>query len=153
MTHLHVCHDSFICVPWLIYMCAMAHFYTIWRVRYMTWRVHIRHMNKCIDIRDMRRDAFTYVTWDVTHSHTWHEQVSQILDCLCMCIHIRHIRDMNKNRSFTTTQPQRLLIDSSLTSGQTTISYILYPKPYILNPKPLSQKPWTPNPKPRPKTR
>ena len=25
MTHLHVCHDSFTCVPWLIYMCAMTH--------------------------------------------------------------------------------------------------------------------------------
>ena len=27
MTHSYMCHDSFICVPWLIHMCAMTHSY------------------------------------------------------------------------------------------------------------------------------
>ena len=27
MTHFYVCHDKFVCVPWLISMCAMTHFY------------------------------------------------------------------------------------------------------------------------------
>jgi len=27
MTYSYACHDSFICVPWLIYMCAMTHSY------------------------------------------------------------------------------------------------------------------------------
>ena len=29
MTHSHVCHDSFTCVPWLIHMCAMTHVYDL----------------------------------------------------------------------------------------------------------------------------
>jgi len=30
MTHSHVCHDSFICVTWLIHMCAMTHYFVLY---------------------------------------------------------------------------------------------------------------------------
>jgi len=41
MTHSYVCHDSFICVPWLIHMCDTTHSY-VWHdsficVTYLVW--------------------------------------------------------------------------------------------------------------------
>ena len=53
MTHLHVWHDSCLCVTWLILMCGMTH-------------VYVRH------------DSFTCVTslihmCDMTHAYAWHD--------------------------------------------------------------------------------
>ena len=59
MTHphltwlIHVWHDSFICVTWLIHVCDMTHSY-VWHDSFIcvTWLIHI-----C----------------DVTHSYAWHD--------------------------------------------------------------------------------
>jgi len=41
VSHSYVCHDSFLCVPWLIPMCAMTHSY-VWHDSFMcvTWLLH-----------------------------------------------------------------------------------------------------------------
>ena len=38
-THSYVCHDSFICVTWLIHMCAVTHSY-VWRDSIL-WLIHV----------------------------------------------------------------------------------------------------------------
>jgi len=65
MTHLHVWHDSFTCVTWLIYMCDMTH-------------LHVWH------------DSFTCVIWliymcDMTHLHVWHDSFTRVPWLIYMC--------------------------------------------------------------------
>ena len=43
MTHSYVCHDSFICVPWLIHMRAMTHSY-VYHDSFLSQRLHHYHM-------------------------------------------------------------------------------------------------------------
>jgi len=71
MTHSYVCHDSFICVPWLIHSFICA-----------TWLVHMRdvtHSYMCAMTRSyVCHDSFVYVPWlihmcDMTHSYVWHD--------------------------------------------------------------------------------
>jgi len=66
MAHLCVCHESFVCVPWLICVCTMTHIYSN-----MT---HSHFLGKTT----LTGDSFTRVAWlihtfDMTHSHMWHE--------------------------------------------------------------------------------
>ena len=52
MTHSYVRHDSLICVPWLIHMCAMTHSYVCHdSFICVTWLIHM---------------------WDMTHWYVWH---------------------------------------------------------------------------------
>jgi len=67
MTHSYMRHDSFICVPWLIHMCAMTHSY-VWHDSFifMTWLIHVCH------------DSFICVTWRIlmyamTNFNVWHD--------------------------------------------------------------------------------
>jgi len=93
VAHLHVWHDSFIFVPWLIHMCDMTHSY-VWNDSFIcvTWVIHmcdVTHSHVCRDsfIRVtclihmygmihwyVWRDSFICVTWlihmcDMTHSY------------------------------------------------------------------------------------
>jgi len=64
MTYSYVCHDPFICVTWLIHMCAMTHSYA-WHVK---WQVHGYDINHLF----VSHTLSIYVTWlihvcDMTH--------------------------------------------------------------------------------------
>jgi len=71
MTHPYVCHDSSICVPWLIHMCAMTHSY-IWCDSFICviWLIHMCAMtHSCA-----WHDSFTCRPWLIhtcamTHSY------------------------------------------------------------------------------------
>jgi len=42
MTHSYVCHDSFICVSWLIHMCVMTHSYVCHdSFIFVSWLIHM----------------------------------------------------------------------------------------------------------------
>jgi len=63
VTHLYVCHDSFICVPWLIHMCAMTHSYVC-------------------------HDSFICVPWLIHMCAMTHSYV-KVLSCLdCLHFHV-----------------------------------------------------------------
>jgi len=94
-THVHMGHDSFTYVTWLIHICDMTHSYvTVFilpainassnpgmRVRmgyfsftYMTRRIHIYDMTHSYVPIHMRHDLFIYVTWlnhiyDMAHTY------------------------------------------------------------------------------------
>jgi len=75
---LHVCHDSFICVSWLIHMCDMTHPY-LWHDIFNQHTVHNVH------ICDMTR----HVTceWVMSHMnescHIWTSHVTYMLYITC----------------------------------------------------------------------
>ena len=54
MTHSCVCHDSFMCVPWLIHVCAMTHSFV--------WLDSGVFVNR-LSVTSHRRMSFS-VTWD-----------------------------------------------------------------------------------------
>ena len=70
-THSYVCHDSFICVPWLIVMCVITHLYVChdsWLMTrshacYASWLIHICVMT---------------VSCLINHSHKCHESWGQM---------------------------------------------------------------------------
>jgi len=76
MTHSYMRqrHDSFMCAPWLIHMCAMTHSY-VWHDSFMCapWLLHMCAMpHPCV-----WHDSFICVTWllhmcDMTHSRVFH---------------------------------------------------------------------------------
>jgi len=67
MTHLCVCHDSFMCVPWLIHMCAMTHLCVCHdSFICVPWPIHkcaTTHSSVC-------HDLFMRVPWLI---HVWHD--------------------------------------------------------------------------------
>jgi len=66
MTHSYVCHDSFICVPWLNHLCAMTHSYLChdWCI-YVPWLIHVWAMSHSYVIRELWLNHM----WAMTHSH------------------------------------------------------------------------------------
>jgi len=50
MTHSCMCHDSFTCVTWLIHMCVMSHLY-VWQDSFIcvSWLIHMTHSYVCYD--------------------------------------------------------------------------------------------------------
>jgi len=92
VTHSHVCHDSFICVPWLICICVMwlilkldvTRAY-VWRDSFIcvTWLVYMCDMThshastgSCIRVRWLDRIC------DVTHSYVWHDSLTRVIHML-----------------------------------------------------------------------
>ena len=93
MTHSHVFHDSFICVPWLIHMSVMTHSHVChdsftclpWLIHMdsftcVPWLIHMSVMTHSY----VCHDSFTCVPWLIhmcamTHSHVCHDsrQMSQ----------------------------------------------------------------------------
>jgi len=79
MTHLHLCHDSFSSVPWLL----SAYIHVSWHTCESVTRDSLRHNSNRADflknwiereIDAMRHDSFICVTWpihvcDMTHSY------------------------------------------------------------------------------------
>jgi len=87
MTHWHVCHDSFTCVPWLIDMCAMTHSHACYDsftgVPWLIYMCAMTHPHEC-------HDSFTCVPWLIhmfatTHSHVSHDSFASVLWSFCMC--------------------------------------------------------------------
>ena len=75
MTHSHVWHGSFTCVTWLIHMCYMAHSH-VWHDSFTceTWFIHMCDMTHSY----VRHDSFIRETWlidmwDMAHSHVLHD--------------------------------------------------------------------------------
>jgi len=88
VTRSHVWHDSFICIPWLIYLCAITHW--IWDESFVRVTHHL-----CVwhDYSDVCRDSFISVIWHthmcaVTHSYVWHES------SICVPPWLVHMCDM-----------------------------------------------------------
>ena len=79
VTHLYECHDSFICVSWLIYMCDVTH--ASWMmgtpilcvswdtIVYVTWRIYMRDMTHTSCTMGT---PFLHVC-GVVHLEVWHE--------------------------------------------------------------------------------
>ena len=68
-SHLHVWHDSFICVTWLIHMCDMTHSY-VWHDSFIrvTWLIHMCDMTRSYVwydsfIRVTSHHSFMCVAW------------------------------------------------------------------------------------------
>jgi len=69
MAHSYVCHDSTICVPWLIHMCAMTHSYVCHEsFIFVPWLIHICAMTRSYACHD----SFIYGPCAMTHSHACH---------------------------------------------------------------------------------
>jgi len=71
-THSHVCHDSFICVTWLIHMFYMTQSLVWLDPLYVTWLIHMCDMTHSY----VWHDSFICVTWlihmcDMTQSLVW----------------------------------------------------------------------------------
>ena len=91
MTHSHVCHDSLLCVPWLIHMCAMTHSH-VWHDSFICvpWLIHMCAMTHSY----VCHDSFICVPWLIhmcamTHSHVCHD--SFICDTYDQIISVRHM--------------------------------------------------------------
>ena len=64
MTHSHVCHDSFTCVPWLIHMCTMTHSYVCHdSFTCVPWLIHV-----CLD-------SVTCAPWFIDSCHVTPQHV------------------------------------------------------------------------------
>jgi len=80
MTHACVCHDSCMCVPWLMHVCAMTHTYVCMTYSYVTKRIH------------MWNDPFIR---DMTHENVWHDSCMHVtwLTCTCAMTHVYMCHD------------------------------------------------------------
>jgi len=65
MTYSYVCHDVFICVPWLLHLCAVTHSFFFWRPHVLcaatgvTWIIHMcARLSHCVC-----HDSFICVQW------------------------------------------------------------------------------------------
>jgi len=74
-THLYACHDSFVCVTWLIHIRAMTHSH-LWydSFTWVPWLIYIHHMTHSY----VWHDSFICVPWlihicDMTHLHAHHD--------------------------------------------------------------------------------
>jgi len=101
MTHSYVCHDPSICVPWLIYMCAMTHSHVCHlhvchdSFTCVPWLIHMCAMTQSVTWLT-RHDSLICVPWLIhmcamTHSHVWHDWFR------CVTWHI-HTGDINNSR-------------------------------------------------------
>jgi len=79
MPHAHMCHDSFICVPWIIHMCEMARSY-VWHDSFIrvTWLIHMCDMTHSY----LWRDSFTCVTWLIHMCDMTHRAHATVLEAL-----------------------------------------------------------------------
>ena len=69
VTRLYVCHDSFICVTWFIYM---YNFETVFRFVRVGMDAHVRHDSfACVTHSYVRYDSFVRVTWLI--QNVWHD--------------------------------------------------------------------------------
>ena len=86
ITHLHVCHDSFIRVPWFIHMCAMTQSYVCHdSFICVPWLIHLCAMTHS----HVWHDLFLCVPWLIfmcatTHSHVCHDS----FPCVPWLIHV-----------------------------------------------------------------
>ena len=107
MTHPYMRHDSFICVTWLIHMCAVTHTcdttHTHNQASLMfssvTWLIHTRDMTHSYEWHD----SFIWVTWlihmcDMTHSCEWHDSFIRVT----WLIHMRAVTHMCDMTQLTT---------------------------------------------------
>jgi len=77
MTHSHVCHDSFTCVPWLM-----------WRIH--RWQTHFSSAYLSAPCKNVWYDSFTSVPWLIhmcamTHSHVCHDSFTCVPWLMCVC--------------------------------------------------------------------
>ena len=65
MTNSYVCHDSFICVPWLIHMCAIIHSHlTVWIVlRYRQRRISVKPLHGWLYHRSGQNPQQSALKW------------------------------------------------------------------------------------------
>ena len=78
-------HDSFTCVPWLIYVCDITHSRACHdSCTCVTWFIHTCDMTRSHVCHDFV-DAFTCATsavyvylWDITHSNVWHDLFKRV---------------------------------------------------------------------------
>jgi len=87
MTHSYVCHDSFVCVPWLIHTRAMTHSY-LWHDSFIRapWIVHMDAITRSY----VCYGAFTCVPWLVhtcalTHSYLCPDSFIRVPWLIHMC--------------------------------------------------------------------
>jgi len=75
MIHSYVCHESFICVKWLVHMCDMTHLY-VWHDWFIcvTWLIHICDVTHS----HVWRDSFICVTWLIEHTQPFWRLFFQI---------------------------------------------------------------------------
>jgi len=97
MTHAYVCHDSCICVTWLMHMCDMTRAH-VWHDSgtCVTWLIHMCGINVnrlcAMTHAHVWHDPCICVTWlmhmcDMTHAYVWHDS------CICVTW-LRHMCDM-----------------------------------------------------------
>jgi len=86
-THSYVWHDSFICVPWLIHMCAMTHSH-VW-MPHATYECLMPHMNESCH-------TYKWVMSQIWMNHVTHEYVMSYIyasfvyiTCVCVFLHIQ----------------------------------------------------------------
>jgi len=85
-THVNVWHDSFICVPRLIHMCAMTHSY-LWHDSFIfTWVAYPWSTATRVyaSIRGPQHDSFTCVPYA-------HVVCVCVCVCVCACVRVRVI--------------------------------------------------------------
>ena len=84
MTHwvTCVCHDLFVCAPWLVQVCAMRHD----SFRCVPWLIHVCAMTHSYVCHDL----FICVSWgirvcDMTHSYVWYDSLTCATRLIHMC--------------------------------------------------------------------
>ena len=103
----YVCHDSFICVPWFIHVCAMTHSYVcavVW-VMCVTWLIHImKHITQEVSVHVCHMTHTYYVT-----HHSWSECACVSHDSYILChtslkkwaSHITHVTHHSRSECHT----------------------------------------------------
>ena len=92
--HLHVWHDSFICMKWHVHMCDMPHLH-MW---HMQWHTNAIHM--C----------------DMTHSYVWNHMFTSVM-CL---VYIRDTCNGSQWHSYVQHDPFRCVIRANRASSKAT---------------------------------
>jgi len=87
MTHLNVCRDAFECVPWLICTCAVTHLY-VWHDSFTWDTCSIGHVNHIHEISNLFCGFYSYV---------WGSSVS-----ICTRNSLIHINVIHTNESWHT---------------------------------------------------
>jgi len=88
MTQSYVCHDSFICVKWLIHMCDMTYSYVTFPIPFVTW------LFPCVTWLILNASLFTASQMNgLLDSYVWHGSFN-----LRPCIVITRVSDSHAGR-------------------------------------------------------